>query len=145
MTGTPLTPTRIARIVADAVSLGDKAAAKLHKVSVRTVYRHRMASEQDPKLAEVVRVKVAETDAELSKRTIAFLDRVYSAAEKRILAGEGDIDVAALVTAAGTLDLQRRVYLQRVQHESVVRGDEGSGRLDVGRGDAPGSEPRLSS
>ncbi len=66
-------PDRIALVLADALVLGDKAAAKKWCISKRTVQRYRAVAAKDPKVAAIVAAMRQDVQHDLATLRIAFM------------------------------------------------------------------------
>ena len=98
---------RAARILIDAISLGDRTAADRHGVSEKTVQRHRARLLTDTQLSELVRAKsrVAEQGWHVARSQ--FLRKTFEKLEKMVEAAtpEHFDQVINALKAAGELEL----------------------------------------
>jgi hypothetical protein len=142
MASTHINRDRVARILVDAITLGDRTAADRHKVSVKTVERHRARLKVDPVLSALVRELGKEAEhgwhfarARFLRRTLQKLDEMVQ--EAKPVHFEHVIEA---MKAAGELDLAT----EALGVGSSARGQGPSAPEDPsGSPDAPeGEEPQ---
>jgi len=98
---------RIARLLVDAILLGDKTAAVRHKVSEKTVQRHRKRLTTDAELSEIVQKLGRDAEHGWHFRRSQFLRRTLDKLDEMVQnAGPDDFEhVIEALRAAGDLDL----------------------------------------
>ena len=77
-------PDRAACVLADAIVLGDRVAARKWQMSTRTVERYRARMSADKELAAAVREKNASIEQDLSVMRIAFLRKALAEMEAKL-------------------------------------------------------------
>jgi len=110
--GTPVfNRDRAARILVDAISLGDKTACRQWKITERTLVRYRARLDTDPKLVELVREKGKVADAHWSKARLRFLRKAIAKLEDLVDQAKPDqiSDVAEAIRVVGDLDIAATV------------------------------------
>lgn len=121
MASTRINRDRAARILVDAITLGDKTAADRHKVSEKTVQRHRARLKTDLELSALVRELGKEAEhgwhfarARFLRRTLAKLDEMVQAATPEqfehvieAMKAAGELDLATEALGVGSVDRQQ--------------------------------------
>lgn len=107
MASTKINKERAARILVDAIVMGDKTAADRHKVAEKTVQRYRARMREDEELSALVRQKGREAEytwhfarARFLRNTLDKLDEMVKAATVADMP-----NVIEALKAAGELDL----------------------------------------
>lgn len=112
---------RAARVLVDAITLGDRTAADRHQVTEKTVQRYRARLLTDPELSRIVQEKgrVAEhgwhfARAQFLRRTLAKLEALVDDASKNefehvinALKAAGELDLATEALGVGSRDRQQ--------------------------------------
>ncbi len=97
-------PHRAARVLADAVAVGDVRAARLHGVSRRSVERYRARLVSDAELAGLVADLLRALERERGKTRAELLRRVNGELGRRLRSARLDDLVGALAVAGGLGD-----------------------------------------
>lgn len=123
----PPSPALVARVLVDADTLGDRYAAKRHKVSTKTIERWRLQYDRDPDVSELVARLRAQVNA-------GWIDKAR-AARARLIESVVEAAESPKATLRERTDALRRVHEVVMSHE--VLNDPGEHRRD---GDAQAGE-----
>ncbi len=114
---------RAARILVDAIALGDKTACRLHGITERTLGRYRVRLEGDRQLSEAVRALGEKADRQWTHARTRFLRKAITKLEVLVAEASSDQikDVAEAVKVVGELDVASQVLNvgNRAHHESA--------------------------
>ena len=129
---------RAARILVDAIALGDKTACKQWKINERTLVRYRSRLSSDPQLSELVRAKGRVADEHWSKARVRFLRKAISKLEQLIDSADQDQirDVSEAVKVVGELQVASAVLHEPGTDFEGARSAEDAARAGAG-GDRP--------
>lgn len=145
MAATRINRDRVAQILVDAITLGDRTSADRHKVSVKTVERHRARLKTDPELSALVRKLGAEAEhgwhfarARFLRRTLKKLDEMVQAATAdqfehviEAMKAAGELDLATEALGVGSVDRQQGSSASEdARRSSAGDGDGGDGTSD---------------
>jgi hypothetical protein len=111
-------PERAAMVLADAMALGDKGAAKKWDLSIRTIANYRARLKNEPELARLFAERKRERHRDLATMRVAFLRRAIRVMTKKL-------DAATLHEVAGAVKIVGELH-----QVSEALGDDGSAGED---------------
>ena len=109
MASTKLNRERAACVVVDAISFGNRTAAKRHSISEKTVQRYRARLAEDPELSDLVAAKGRAAENGWHFARARFLRRSLNKLEKLVQAATVDHfeQITEAIKAVGELDVAR--------------------------------------
>lgn len=114
-----INPTRVVRVLSDAVAMGDEAAAAKWKISTKTVERYRKRAAEQPELSADVRENHRRIEKTLSQMRVEFMrDALASMLTK--------LEGATLYEVAGAMKIVGDLHQVALAVAAEENGDERS-------------------